>query len=86
MAKKKIDETVSMGYWMLALIITWLPLLNLVVVPVLAMVSRNPSKKNFYKANIMFVLLTLIIYFVVLIAVLGPDFFTVIRDYIQSRV
>ena len=65
---------------MFALFITWFPLLNLIAVPILAITSRNPSKKNFYKALIIFMLLFLSLHIIVLIALLGPDFVTVIRE------
>ncbi|MGB0991116.1 MAG: hypothetical protein ACPG32_01445 [Akkermansiaceae bacterium] len=83
MAKKQTSDAniVSMGYWMF---IACFPLLNLVAIPILALVSKNPSKKNFYKAILMFVLLFVALQVSAMVIVMGPDFLTVIGDYIKS--
>lgn len=48
---KQID-IVSTWSWIVTIVLTRLPLVNLIVVPFLALVSSNPSKRNFYRANV----------------------------------
>ena len=84
MAKKNIDGTISTGYWMFALFIILFPVLNLIAVPVLAIVSKNPSKRNFYKALIVFVLLVVIFHLLAIMVLGSPDFFLDMKDQIKK--
>jgi len=49
--KKEQNTTVSVGYWMFALLISWLPLINLICVPCLAVIGRNETKKKLLQSD-----------------------------------
>jgi len=69
------SSEISVKYWIFAIIISVLPLVNLILLPLFAIFSRNPSKKNFYKANILLILIPLVIAIVVVVVVYGVEVF-----------
>jgi hypothetical protein len=54
---------ISVGNWVITLIVTWIPLVNIVMLLVWAF-SKNthPSKSNFAKANLLFIVFFLIFF------------------------
>ncbi|OAM88020.1 hypothetical protein OH491_07895 [Termitidicoccus mucosus] len=52
MAAPNHNQPISIKYWMLAIFISAFPFLNLVLVPIFALVGSDRSKKNFFKAHI----------------------------------
>jgi hypothetical protein len=52
MAAPNHNQPISIKYWMLAIFISAFPLLNLVLVPIFALIGSDMSKKNFFRAHI----------------------------------
>lgn len=59
-AKTNHTEPVSTGYWMFAVFITALPLVNLIAIPVLAFAGSNSTKKNYYRAILAWMIVLLL--------------------------
>ncbi|MDR0352807.1 MAG: hypothetical protein LBI02_05510 [Opitutaceae bacterium] len=61
MTKHNDAGDVSIGYWMMALLISWIPLVNLVAVPILAFCAGDRTKRNFYRALIVWFLVVVLL-------------------------
>jgi len=83
--KKEQNTTVSIGYWMFALLISWLPLINLICVPCLAFIGRNETKKNFFKAMIAWILLLIAVHLCLILAFGWHQIADFIKDYLNSN-
>lgn len=81
MARNAKNE-VSIGYWMLALLITAIPLVNLIVVPLLAFSGNDATKKNYYRA----IIIWFIIIVLVQVAFIAAGFWPMIIAKVQSWV
>jgi hypothetical protein len=47
--KSSKQKPVSVRYWFFAIFLTWIPLINLVAVPLLALFGKDQSKENYYR-------------------------------------
>jgi len=65
---------------MFALLIAWLPLINLICVLILAFTGTNETKKNFYKAILWWVLLLILIHVSIILFLGWPQILEFIRD------
>ncbi|MFT3780494.1 MAG: hypothetical protein QM790_00670 [Nibricoccus sp.] len=75
------DDYVSMWFWMFAQFLLMLPLINLVAVPILAFVGQNRSRKNFFRALLMWVVLIFALHITLfLVAFSGPPLFQWFKD------
>jgi len=73
---------ISLGQWMLWLLLAAIPCVGLIVVIVMAFAGENESRKNYFRAIILwFVILAAV---VALIAVLGGGF-AAIQEQLQRR-
>jgi len=70
-----------MGFWMFAQFLLMLPLINLVAIPVLAFVGGNRSRKNFFRALLMWLVLIVVFHIVTLFVVFtSPTVFQWFKD------
>jgi len=81
MSRKNQIDRIGVGYWMFALVVTWLPLVNLIAIPLLAIFSSHPSKRNFYKAHIVFFLIIIGI----ILAIAGTGIFIGAWETVQEK-
>ncbi len=73
---------ISLGQWMLWLLLAAIPCVGLIVVLIMAFAGENESRKNYFRALILwFVILAAV---VALIAVLGGGF-AAIQEQLQRR-
>lgn len=49
------SETISLGQWMLTLLLLMIPLVNIIMLIVWAVSDTNPSKKNFARAQLIWI-------------------------------
>lgn len=73
-------QDISVGYWFFALFIIAIPLINLIAVPVLALVGKDQTKKNFYRAFILWCLLIIGIHVLAILIVGGPKLIDALMD------
>jgi hypothetical protein len=67
-------------YWFFALLLIAIPLINIIAVPMLAFVGRDQTKKNFYRALILWVMILIGIHIVAILIVGGPKLIEVLLD------
>lgn len=84
--KPNKTEPVSVRYWFFALLLITIPLVNLVAVPLLALAGRDQSKKNFYRAIILWCVLIVGIHIVAILIVGGPELIEALRDFADGGV
>ncbi len=66
---------VSLGEWMVAFLVTSIPLIGLVVLLVWSFdTNTNPSKSSWARAMLVWYLISFVIFFVLLILALGLNF------------
>lgn len=86
--KRSANEPVSVGYWFFAIFISALPLINLVVVPCLAIFGKDETKKNFFRAQILWfvvlVLLFILVHFGVIALILGQGSYAQLKEGIWT--
>jgi hypothetical protein len=58
---------VTLGDWIITFIITAIPLVNIIMLFVWAFGDTNPSKANWAKASLIFMLIAVVIYFFIFI-------------------
>jgi len=67
-----IDETISVGEWLLALLIASIPIVNIVMWFVWGFGSNTkPCKANWAKASLLWLLIVCAFYFFVVVLILG---------------
>lgn len=54
MAKGRDRQTVSMWFWLFSMIVMIIPLVNIIMTLVWAFTGENESRKNYFKAAIVF--------------------------------
>ena len=69
MANGNDKNYVSVGFWMLALFVMVIPCVNLVMIFVWAFVGENESRKNYFRAVLIWYLIAIVV--VVVLGVLG---------------
>lgn len=59
----KIHPSVTLGNWIITMIIMWIPLVNIIMLFVWAFSSStNPSKANWAKAKLIFVAISILLF------------------------
>jgi hypothetical protein len=81
MRKNSTDSEVSVGYWMMALLVTCIPIVNLIVVPILAFSGGNPSKRNYYRAILVWVAMIIGLQVAVLLTGFWPQILKEVRSW-----
>ena len=75
------SDYVSVWFWMFAQFLLMLPLINLVAVPVLAFVGENRSRKNFFRALLLWLVLFVVLHIVTFFVVFtSPTVFQWFKD------
>jgi len=68
----KVNEIVSLKEWLITMLVLCIPLVNIVMVFVWAFGSNtNPSKANFFKAYLVFMLIGIVLWFLFFGAIVG---------------
>lgn len=81
--EKESASTVSILEWVLAIIVMCIPVVNMIMLFVFAFTGNKESKKNYFKARLILIAASIvasIIFFVVMIIVLGPRIPEIIQD------
>jgi Na+/melibiose symporter-like transporter len=80
------EEVISARYWFFALLLLALPLVNLIAVPVMALFGKNQSKKNFFRAAILWVALLVGLNLVAILIVGGRAYLNAVQNYKESDI
>ena len=64
--RSNVEEPMSLGDWIITLLITYIPVVGFIMTIVWALTASNTSKKNFARANILFMIIGFV--FVVLMS------------------
>ena len=75
MPKNTTNSDVSTGYWMLAHFVTFMPIINLIFVPILAFTAGNATKRNYYRAVLAWFAIIVLIHVLFLIFGVGTLFY-----------
>ena len=78
--KPEKPPPVPVRYWFFALLLIAIPLINLIAVPILALVGRDQSKKNFYRAIVLWCVLIIGIHIVAILILGGPELIDALLD------
>ena len=66
------NEPVSLGEWMITMLVLCIPLVNIIMILVWAFSSgTKPSKANFFKAYLVFVLIGAVLGFIFASSIIG---------------
>ncbi len=84
MTRKPPDKEVSVLYWMLAMFVTSLPVINLIVVPIMAFKSSTPTKRNYYRAIIAWCVLFFLINLVIVLTISWPKLIGIVQGWFQD--
>jgi hypothetical protein len=77
---QKRSEDISLGEWMITLLLTYIPIVNIVMLFVWAFGSTtNPSKANWAKASLLWLLIGIVLA-IILMVVIGTAFFSAVRS------
>ena len=74
------NDPLSVGEWMLTILVLAIPIVNLVMLFVWAFGSGNISRKNYCKASLIFAAIFIVIY-ILLLAIVGTSIFSASRYY-----
>ncbi|MHA7965859.1 hypothetical protein ACX93W_17195 [Paenibacillus sp. CAU 1782] len=72
--QQEVAPVISMKEWMLTLLIMIIPIVNVIMMFVFAFGEGNPSKKNYFKASLLFAAIILGIYVIFAILFAGALF------------
>ncbi|MFP6876982.1 MAG: hypothetical protein VCA37_09155 [Roseibacillus sp.] len=73
-----------MRYWFFAIFLTWIPLINLVAVPLLALFGKDQSKKNYYRALILWIVFIVALNVLLILVVGGPEIIRALSEFLES--
>lgn len=79
--QQEVAPVISMKEWMLTLLIMIIPVVNIIMMFVFAFGEGNPSKKNYFKASLLFAAIILAIYIVIMILFAGALFSALGNSY-----
>jgi len=74
------QDYVSIWFWMFAQFLLLLPLVNFIAIPLLAFVGENRSRKNFFRAMLVWLGLIVLLDLTVFIIGAKPEILTWFRD------
>jgi ABC-type multidrug transport system permease subunit len=72
--QQEVAPVISMKEWMITLLIMIIPVVNIIMMFVFAFGEGNPSKKNYFKASLLFAAIILAIYILIMILFAGALF------------
>ena len=61
------DQVVSLGDWMITMLICWIPIVGLVMMFVWAFGNSNPSKRNWARAALLWAVIAFVFYMIIFI-------------------
>ena len=72
------DDVVSTGLWVLILILTAIPLINIIALLIMAISAENKNIRNYGKASLLLIILPIILYILLIIlSMSGAVFFNI---------
>ena len=74
---------VSVWVWLLAIMVMWIPGVNLAVAFVGSFLGDNDSRKNFFRAQLLLILVGVILLLLGLIAGVGPAMVSALVEWLQ---
>lgn len=74
-----LEEPVSFGEWMISLLLMMIPCVNIIMMFVFAFGNGKKSKQNFFKAQLVWALINIILS-IVMIAVFGASIATIMTN------
>ena len=84
--KQPKEDVISSRYWFFALFLAAIPLVNLIAIPGMAFFGKSQSKKNFFRAIILWFALLVGINLVVILVVGGQAYFDVYKNYKEPTI
>ena len=85
MAKARGDNYISVFSWMLILFLAALPCIGIIVVILGAFVGDNESRKNYFRAIILWAVLLFLVWAVLLALGLTPQIYQGIHNWLQQQ-
>jgi len=82
--KAEAGDDVSVGFWMLALFLLLVPLVNVIAILTFSFVGGNRSRQNFFRALIGWFVVVLCLHLILLVAGLSPLVFKALKDLVRS--
>lgn len=67
----QVAPVVTLKEWMLTLLIMLIPIVNIIMMFVYAFGDGNPSKKNYFKANLIYMAIFLVPYIILMVVLIG---------------
>jgi hypothetical protein len=86
MTKKPDPNYVSLKFWMFANFVSIIPLVNIIMLLVWAFTGVNESRKNFFKAQILWFVILSSIWAIIILVGLFPLIANVLRQIWESRI
>ncbi|WP_042170515.1 hypothetical protein [Paenibacillus gorillae] len=71
---QQVSPVITVGEWMLMMLISIIPIVGIIMMFVWAFGEGNPTKKNYYKAALMWAAIVLVIYILIAVLFLGSMF------------
>ena len=82
MAKGGNKSTVSVWFWMFAIFVMALPCVGMIMVVVWDFLGENESRKNFFKAVLLWYLIIAVVWTVLFVIGFWPEIYDNIRNWI----
>jgi hypothetical protein len=82
MAKGGNKNTVSVWFWMFAIFVMALPCIGMIMIVVWAFVGENESRKNFFKAMLLWYLIIAVVWAVLFVIGFWPEIYEGIRNWL----
>jgi threonine/homoserine/homoserine lactone efflux protein len=85
MSDKNDSNYVSVGSWMLMMLVTAIPCIGVIMIVVWAFTGENESRKNYYRAILAWFGILLVLFAVLAAMGQGAQWLKAITDSIQKR-
>lgn len=85
-SKKKVPvapadrDYVSVSFWMFAQLLLLTPVINVIIVPILAFVGSNRSRKNFFRAMMLWLVLIFALHIALILLLMTPAAWTQLKE------
>jgi fatty acid desaturase len=66
-----VSPVITIKQWMIMMLILIIPIVNIVMMFVWAFGEGNPTKKNYFKASLIFAAIILVLYVIIFVAIIG---------------
>ncbi|WP_240647650.1 hypothetical protein [Paenibacillus nanensis] len=78
--QQQMAPVISVKEWMLTMLIMAIPVVNIIMMFVFAFADGNPSKKNYFKAMLLWAAIVLVIYILIFVVFFGI-YFSAVSGY-----